>query len=167
MRSSRIMSCLIGLLVAAWIGLASSPAAKAQTTNPKLAATAAKVTQLLQGSGYTFTTHNAVTWSVDLQRKNVGKVRVIISVGDDIVVVFVILGKKAKINKSLQFLDALALANYTYDYVKICLDKDGDLGVRIDSLSRLMDLAQLKSEIEQVANTSDEWFPQISAYVSR
>jgi hypothetical protein len=163
-RANRISQCLIGLLVAASLGLAA-PALRAQATDPGVAANAAKLGQLLKQSGYTYKTHSSNTWSIELQRKNMGTVRVITSVGSDLIVTFAMLAKKANIQKTLPFLDTLATANHEYDYAKIGLDKDGDLFVRIDTPSRLIDVKEFKSIVEQVANASDEVYAKVSGSI--
>ena len=157
---------LIGLSVACSICL-GSPTSHAQETDPGTAASATKLAQLLKETGLAYNTHPRNTWSVDLQRKNIGKIHVIASVGSDIVVTFAILAKKSAIQKTAQFLDNLASANHQYDYVKIGLDKDGDLFVRIDTPSRLIDAKELKFIVEQVANASDELFAKISGSIKR
>jgi hypothetical protein len=131
------------------------------------AADAAKVEKLLKASGYTYTTHSANTWSVEFDRKNLGKFRVIVSTGSDLVVTFVILAKQAAIDKTPQLLETLVSSNHDYDYAKIGLDKDGDLFVRIDSPLRLIDAKELKSIIGQVANASDELFGKVSGSIKR
>src|SRR6266849_3615970 len=156
-RSNQFFRCVIGLLVASCVCLNVS-ALRAQTT---------KVAQLLKETGFTYTTHNANTWSVDFDRKNLGKVKVIVSTGADIIVTFAILAKKATIQKTPKFLETIAVANHEYDYVKIGLDKDGDLFVRIDTLMRVTDAGEMKSVIEQVANASDEVFGKVSSSVKR
>ena len=160
MRSNEFFRCVIGLLVASCVCLGASPL-RAQTTN------SAKVTQLLKETGFAYTTHNANTWSVDFDRKNLGKVKVIISTGTDIVVTFAILAKKATIQKTPKFLETIAVANHEYDYTKTGLDKDGDLFVRIDTLLRVTDGMEMKSVIEQVANASEEVFVKVSGSIKR
>jgi glucose/arabinose dehydrogenase len=139
-------------------------AARAQATQ---AASAAKVEQLLKQSGYAYTTHSPNTWSVEFDRKNLGKFRVIISTGSDIVVTFAILAKKAQITKAPDMLETLLSANHDYDYAKIGLDGDGDLFVRVDCPLRLVDAQELKSIIGQVANASDEVFTKVSGSIKR
>src|SRR4029077_941210 len=98
------------------------------------------------------------TWSVDFDRKNIGKLKVIVSTGSDIVVTFAIIAKKAAIQKTPQLMEILLKANHDYDYAKIGLDKDGDMFVRIDDPLRLIDSNELKYAIAQVADVSDELF---------
>jgi hypothetical protein len=122
---------------------------------------------MLKQTGYAYTTHNPTTWSVDLTRKNLGKVKVILSTGSDILVTFVIVAKKAAIQKTPQLMDTLLTANHDYDYTKIGLDKDGDMFVRIDMPLRTVDAAELKSVIDQVANASDEVYAKVATWIRK
>jgi hypothetical protein len=130
-------------------------------------AQATSMEAMLNETGYTYKTHNATTWSIDLNRKNLGKTKVILSTGSDLLVTFVIVAKKAAIQKTPQMMDALLTANHDYDYTKIGLDKDGDMFVRIDMPLRTLDAAELKSIIDQVANASDEVYAKVGRWVGQ
>ena len=160
---SAVRSLMGALAVAAWVWMGSSPS-DAQT-GAEVAAV--KVEQALKATGFTYKKHNAITWSIDLERKNLGKLRVIISNSEDIIVTFATVTEKAKIRKTPQLMEALLSANHEYDYAKIGLDKDGDLFVRIDSPVRVTDSALLKSIIEQVANASGEIFTKNASFLQR
>ena len=126
-----------------------------------------KIEQMLKATGFTYKTHNPITWSIEFERKTIGKFRVIISNSEDIIVTFTTVTEKAKIRKTPQLMEALLAANHEYDYAKIGLDKDGDLFVRIDSPVRVTDAALLKSIIEQVANASGEIFTKNASFLKR
>ena len=145
------------LLLALWIVALSQPAG-AQSMG---------MDAMLKQTGYGYTTHNATTWSIDLSRKNLGKVKVILSTGSNILVTFVIVAKKAAIQKTPQMMDALLTANHDYDYTKIGLDKDGDLFVRIDMPLRTVDSNELKEIIDQVANASDEVYAKVARWIKK
>jgi Putative bacterial sensory transduction regulator len=161
MAAAAALTCLGAPPLQAQVSGAGGAAAQASQASD------AKVEQLLKASGYTYTTHSPNTWSVEFDRKSLGKFRVIISTGSDLVVSFAILAKKAAINKTPKLLETLVFANNDYDYAKIGLDKDGDLFVRIDSPLRLIDADELKSIIGQVANASDELFAKVSGSIKK
>jgi len=152
---------VIGTIPAAAQG--KSPGAAA----PPAAAQSSRVDQMLKATGFKFTTHNPTTWSIDFERKTLGKFKVIMSTGSDILVTFAILAKNANINKSPQLMEALASANHEYDYVKVGLDKDGDMFVRTDTLLRTLDSKALKDVINQVANASEEVFIKVAGSVKK
>ena len=158
-----IFRCLMVVLAAAlWVCL-GSPSLNAQTPDPG----AAKVEKLLKTTGFTYKTHSPNTWSIEFDRKSIGKVRVIISTGSDIVVTFAILAKQAAISKTPQMMETLLTTNHEYDYCKIGLDKDGDLFVRIDIPLRLIDSRELKSVIGQIANASDEVYAKVAGSIQK
>jgi hypothetical protein len=148
---------VLALLVALCIGALSQPAG-AQSMG---------MDAMLKQTGYTYTTHNATTWSIDLTRKNLGKMKVILSTGSDILVTFVIVAKKAAIQKTPQMMEALLTANHDYDYTKIGLDKDGDMFVRVDMPLRTIDATELKSIVDQVANASDEVYAKVARWIKK
>jgi hypothetical protein len=164
-RTNHGLRCVTAVLAAAvWVWLASSPA---EAQSPDAAAVGVKVEQMLKATGFTYKTHNPITWSIEFERTTIGKFRVIISNGEDIIVTFTTVTEKAKIRKTPQLMEALLAANHEYDYAKIGLDKDGDLFVRIDSPVRVTDSALLKSIIEQVANASGEIFTKNAGFLKR
>jgi Putative bacterial sensory transduction regulator len=150
-----------------WRGLAFMAAVYVCAALQPALAQSVGMDALLKQTGYTYTTHNATTWSIDLNRKNLGKVKVILSTGSEILVTFVIVAKKAKIQKTPQMMDTLLTANHDYDYTKIGLDKDGDLFVRIDMPLRTIDSSELKQIIDQVANASDEVYAKVARWIQK
>ena len=128
---------------------------------------AAKVERLLKATGIAYNKHTENTWSVDLTRKNIGKVRVIATTTNHIVVTFIIVAKKDNINKTPQLMEALLRANHDYDYEKGGLDEDGDMFARIDIPVRLIDEEGLKYAIGQLADSTDALFPKISGFIKR
>ncbi len=168
MKRGTIDRLVCALLMAVWIGLVPPQAqAQAQTPSAAKAASCGRVAQALPGTGLTFTKHNDEVWSIDLKRKNLDTVKVILSCNADLLVVFVTLAKRAGIQKTPQLLDAIAIANQDYDLVKIGFDSDGDLAVRIDLHTRVVDATEVKVAIDQVANACNEWYPKVAAYVKR
>jgi hypothetical protein len=154
----RIFRGVAAALAACWLAFAST-ALYAQSDG--------RMDKMLKDTGFSYTTHNPTTWSMEFERKTLGKVRVIVSTGSDIVVVFAIIAKKANINKTPKMMEALLRANHDYDYVKIGLDNDGDLFVRIDDPLRITDARELKDAINQVANASEEVFVKVAGSIKR
>ena len=150
-----------------WLTVALCASFIAVAATPLHAQEPKRLEQMLKDTGYKVTTHNANTWSIEFERKRLGKFKVILSTGSDIVVTFAILAKKANINKTAKMMDALLTANHEYDYCKIGLDKDGDLFVRIDTQMRTIDSRELKSVIDQVANASEEVYVKVAGSIKK
>ena len=155
----RTVAAFLALLVACCVAAGSL---RAQT-----GADGDRVKRLLDATGLKYNAHNATTWSVDFDSDKLGKTKVIVSVGKDIVVTFVIVARKAGVQKTPQFADTLLTANHEYDYTKVGLDNDGDLFVRIDTPLRLIDAPQLKDNINQTFRASEELFSKVAPFVKR
>jgi len=127
---------------------------------------ATKVAQLLDQSGYTYTRRNDTAWSINRRGNSLSEFKVIIGVGDDLMVTFVTVAKKAQMNRSQDLLLTLLRQDHEYDYVKVGLDRDDDLFVRIDSNARLLDLQEFKATVEQVAHSADDVYKQIRPFLN-
>jgi hypothetical protein len=127
----------------------------------------AKIGQILKDTGFSYKAPKAGVWSIDFERETLGKFKVIISTGPGIVVTFAIVAEKANINMTLNFAETLLLANQQYDYVKVGLNKGGDLVVRIDNQIRTIDVPEMKDMINQVANASEQIFVKVSGSINR
>lgn len=154
-----IFRCIVTALAASWICFGSAPSLAQSAPS--------KFEQALKETGFAYKTHNATTWSIDFERKTLGKFKVILSTGTDIAVTFAILAKKANINKTPRLMDALLSANHDYDYVKVGLDKDGDLFVRVDDWLPTLNARHLKDTINQVANASEEIYVKVADSIRR
>jgi hypothetical protein len=52
------------------------------------------------------------------------------------------------------------------DRVKISIDKDGDLNVRVDLSIRRLDVEELKTNIEQLSAAADELYSAIKPFLT-
>jgi hypothetical protein len=133
---------------------------------------AAKTVQLLQASGYKFTEHSPVVWSIDRTGAKLKNFREILALGtgkndeEPLLVIFVIVAKKAQMRMTPEFMQSLLHFNHTMDSVKVGIDDDGDLGVRIDTRVRLLDANEFKMLVEQVANASNEIYGESTSFIS-
>jgi len=80
-------------------------------------------------------------------------------------VMFVVVAEKNQLRVTPELMRSLLLMNDDFDRVKIGIDKNGDLFVRVDSTVRVMDLEELKANIEQVAAATDEITKAIKPYI--
>ena len=151
------------------LALALVIAAPARAQNDSSAPTPenmAKLASLLPTTGYVFKQHNSSVWSVDVQGKTSQKTfRLIVSTGGDAAVIFITVTPKATLPATPDFLQKLLRFNHSLDQVKVGLDRDDDLSVRVDARMRILDEAELTAIIHQVINSSDEIYKQISPYL--
>ena len=120
---------------------------------------AATLDRLLSQSGYTIVKKTSNVWTIDFNGTKSPPFKVVISVGStpaSDIVVFVTVIEKKNFTASVDAMYKLLKFDYELDRVKVGLDRDDDISVRIDSKLRITDLPLLKEIIEQVANSSEE-----------
>jgi hypothetical protein len=76
-------------------------------------------------------------------------------------VIFVTVVEKRRMPVTTDFLHTLLKFNHEFDRVKVGLDADDDLSVRIDAPLRLADAQEFHDIVTQIKNASDEIYGKI------
>jgi hypothetical protein len=139
---------LISLSVALSAPVMSTPA----HANGKIAAT---IDTLLGQSDYSYAKKTNNVWSIDFRGKSLSNFKVVISTGPDLVVMFVTVVPRKDIQVTPEAMQKLLKLNNNLDRVKIGFDADEDISVRIDLSDRVLDLQELKTNVEQLAASAD------------
>jgi hypothetical protein len=126
---------------------------------------AAKAGRLLNESGINFTKVAKDVWTVPFEGKNLRSFQVLVGVDKDVLVMFVIVTDKKKYTRSPELLNKLLSQNDQMDRVKIGIDKQGEIAVRIDLTVRLLDKRELSENLDQLAAASDEIFAIVQPYL--
>jgi len=121
----------------------------------------AKIDALLKQTGYSAEKKRDDVWVVHQQGSNLTDFKVVIATGDGLAVTFVTIARKKDVDLNSDFLLKLVKFNGEYDRIKVLIDDDGDIDVRIDSSIRVLDAAELKEEIHQVSTSADEIYGKI------
>lgn len=118
--------------------------------------TSAKIARLLNESKVSYTKQSETVWSVPFEGKQLKDISVVISTADPIVVVFAVVAEKKDFKLTPELMQKLLRSNQDFDRVKVGIDKDGDIFVRVDLSARLLDVEELKANVEQVSAAADE-----------
>ncbi|MEW6210233.1 MAG: hypothetical protein AB1631_17840 [Acidobacteriota bacterium] len=138
--------------------------APAQTQNAQ--ASAEKVATLLDKSGYSFRKTSNNLWVVSFTGKQIADVQVIITSAPDLLLAGVTIARKNRMRPTAEFFYKLLKLAHSYDLVKVGLDTDDDLFVRVELRMRTMDVDEFKSYIKQTAAAADEIYGQIKPFLS-
>lgn len=157
---TKVFLCAVLISVAVF---ALSVESYAQSTT---AASSAKVTKLLDDTGYTFTRKTDNVWYAVINRKTLKNFKLIVTTQDDLMVAFVTVAPKARIKKTPEFIETLLKFNNSLDFVKVGLDRDGDIFVRTDASVRTLDAQQLKEIIDQVAASANEVYEGVDVFLT-
>ena len=143
--------CLLFLPVASFAQDKTSP----ENSSPNKASSV-KVLQLLDGSGYSYSKVKDDVWSIPFHGKALPDFEVKVVNADGMAVIYVIVAGKTQLRVTPELMRSLLQMNDEADRVKIAIDKEGKLLVRTDVAIRVMDVQELKDNVEQVAAVADE-----------
>jgi hypothetical protein len=160
----------IGWLPIALLALSMSPNLYAQHQKEPGAptkSTLAKIAQLLDQSGYTYTKAGANVWTVKFKGKALSDFNVLIAGNESLLVVSVDVAEKKNLKgNSPEMMYKLLKFNFVADFVKIGLDDDDDLFVRADLTTRTLDLQELKDVVDQVAVAADQVYTTVRPFMT-
>jgi hypothetical protein len=151
-------AAVVGILTAsAWVQAQTSPAEEA------------RVSALLSASKIKFVKHSSpktAAWTIDRRSAERGEFQVVVTVKSDLLIVFVTVEQKARIQRTPELDQKLLKMSYKFDFVKIGIDDDDDVFVRIDTHLRLLDSAALVEIVEQVARITDIVYVALKPHLS-
>ncbi|MGA3129372.1 MAG: hypothetical protein ABSD59_01135 [Terracidiphilus sp.] len=124
-----------------------------------------KLVRLMKEDGYDYkTTTSPTVFIIHFTGDHLKDIKVVLALGGDAdsdLIAFVTVTPKANMPTTADFRYTLLKTNYQYDQVKVGLDNDDDLSVRIDGSMRLADAAYLKVIIDQLKSSSNEIYGKI------
>lgn len=126
---------------------------------------ATEIVALLEKSGYSYTKVGDGLWEIPGTGKNLKEFGIRLALADDILLVIVKLVDRKNLKLEPALLTKLLELNHKFDSIKLALSEDM-LYLRMDTHMRLLDNQELKYLVEQIANATDETYPQIKPFVA-
>jgi hypothetical protein len=126
----------------------------------------AKVARLLNGSGVKFTKVDNGIWTVPYSGKQLPDFNVIIAAEKDVLVMFVVVADQKQFRPAPELFKKLLAHNDEFDRVKIGIDKEGGVVVRMDLSIRLIDKKELTESLDQTAAATDEVYASIRPFLN-
>ena len=124
-----------------------------------------KLAHLLDKSGYKFTKVADNVWTVPFNGKSLGEFPLLVTSVQDLIIVGVVVAKKDSMRLSPEMLQKLLRMANDLDRVKIGIDDDGDLFLRVEVSARLFDAEELKVNFEQVAAAANDLHAAIKSFL--
>ncbi len=138
----------------------------AQTQTINAQTSAERAASLLDKSGYTFRKASNNVWVVSFTGKQIADIQVVITTVPDLLLAGITVAKKRQMKPTAEFFYKLLKLAHTYDLVKVGLDTDDDLFVRIEAKMRTMDVDEFKAYVKQAAAAADEIYGEIRPLLS-
>jgi hypothetical protein len=159
MRSIRTLSfarlCLFATLLFSFV---LPMAAQSSADGP------AKMVSLMKANNYDYrTTKSPTVFTIHFTGTHLKDIKVVLALDEsnNQMVIFVTVVEKRRMPVTTDFLQHLLRFNHEFDRVKVGLDADDDLSVRIDAPLRLADATEFHDIVTQIKNSSDEIYGKI------
>lgn len=143
MRAAAAM-CVLGLCV---VPVSAQPRSRAAEQ------AAASVAATLQQTGLTYRKSSDAVWVVTFKSSSGTPIDVIINAQNELVIVFAVVARAPRL--SAEQLRDLLKASYSANFAKLAIDGDGDLLSLSEIALKGLNVQQLRTTIEEVANTGD------------
>lgn len=138
----------------------------AQTQTMSAQASAEKAAILLDKSGYTFRKASDNVWVVSFTGKQIADIQVIITTAPDVLLAGITVARKKQMRPTAEFFYKVLKLAHSYDLVKVGLDSDDDLFVRVEAKMRTMDVEEFKAYVKQTAAAADEIYGEVRSLLS-
>jgi len=125
-----------------------------------------RVARVINETGLSFTKASESVWTVPYQGKARKDIIVVASVTGDLITLFSVVAEKKDLKPSPEMLQKLLKFNADFDRVKVGIDKDGDVFVRIDLSIRVLDKDELTVNVDQVAAAADDIFKGLKPHIA-
>ena len=126
---------------------------------------AADIVALLEKSGYSYRKVSDGLWEIPGTGKNLKEFGIRLALADDLMLVMVKLAGRNELRLEPALLTKLLELNHKFDSIKLALSEDM-IYLRMDAHLRLLDGQELKYLVEQIANATDETYPQVKPFVT-
>jgi hypothetical protein len=128
------------------------------------AQTSAKVDQWMKQSGYKYKKASETVWVVASKGNALPEFETFVATNENVVVIGVVMAKQKNLKMSEDLLLKILKLNHDNDFVKIGIDEDNDLFVRLERKVRMLDLEEFKSCYAEVVAASDNVYTQIKPF---
>jgi len=157
-----------GLMIMGMIA-SVSPSAAARTnpqakTDPQVVA---KLAQILEHSGYTYTKAADNIWVVTFKGTSIPEIQVFVTSVENLVIMGAVVAKKNSMKVGPEMMFKLLRLVHDIDRVKIGFDDDNDLFVRAEVTTKCFDVTEFKASIEQVSAGTDKVYAAVKSYLTK
>lgn len=152
------------LTLAAIVHISSSSFAVRPACTQDRSKGATEIVALLEKSGYSYKKVSEGVWEVPGTGKNLKEFGIRLALADDILLVMVKLVDRKDLKLQPALSTKLLELNHKFDSIKLALSEDM-LYLRMDAHVRLLDDQELKYLVEQIANATDETYPQVKPFM--
>lgn len=144
----------------------SAPAAKPQAVPAAKPGTFEyRVEEFIRQSGYNFKKVKTNSWYLLASSPEMIQTRVILGAGPSSIAMGAVVVSKDKLQLNAEALEKLMKLSYDLNYVRPCIDSDGDLIVMIQLKDPWLNAAEFKSTVTLITAAADRTYAMMRPYI--
>jgi hypothetical protein len=155
-----LLAALAGMLISQNFSVQATRISQSQT-----AQTSAKVDQWLKQSGLTYKKASDTVWVVKSKGNALGDFETFVATNENVVVIGVVMARQKNLKMTQESLLKILKLNHDNDFVKIGIDEENDLFVRLERKVRTLDLEEFKACYAEVIAASDNVYTEIKPFL--
>ena len=159
---NKLFSTLVSFALLTLLVVAASAQEQKQTIDK---ASATKIVQMLEESGHAYGKAADNVWTVKFRGNTLDDIAVLTIGHEGMLILVSVVAEKKDFKSSPELMAKLLQLNDDYDRIKVGIDKDGDMFVRVDLTLRVTDAQEFKLNVEQVSAATDEIATMIKPYL--
>lgn len=125
----------------------------------------ARVEDFLRQSGQEFHKVKANSWYLLVNGKEMGQIRIILGAGPSSIAMGAVVVSKRDLRLSTEALEKLMKLSYDLNYVRPCIDSDGDLIVMAQLKDPWLNAAEFRTTISLVSSAADQAYAVMKPYL--
>ncbi len=119
----------------------------------------------LRQSGQEFHKVKSNSWYLLVNGKEMGQIRIILGAGPSSIAMGAVVVSKPDLRLSTEALEKLMKLSYDLNYVRICIDSDGDLIVMSQLKDPWLNAAEFRTTISLVSSAADQAYGVMKPYL--
>jgi hypothetical protein len=123
------------------------------------------VEEYLRQSGEEFHKVKQNSWYLLVDSKEMGRLRIILGAGPNSIAMGAVVVSKPNLRLSTEALEKLMKLSYDLNYVRICIDSDGDLLVMSQVKDPWLNAEEFRTTISLVSSAADRAYAVMKPYL--
>ena len=125
----------------------------------------ARVEEFLRLSGQEFHKVKQNSWYLLVKGKEMGQIHIILGAGPSSIAMGAVVVSKPDLRLSTEALEKLMKLSYDLNYVRTCIDSDGDLIVMAQLKDPWLNAAEFRTTISLVSSAADQAYAVMKPYL--
>ncbi len=119
----------------------------------------------MRQAGYDYHRVKPNSWYINMKGKELPQIRILVGAGSNSIAVGAVVVPKARLRATAEALDRMMKLSYDFNYVRACIDTDGDLIVLSQVKDKWLDQQEFGNTVERVSAAADRAYAEMRPFL--